>query len=168
MEHPLVEFRTSHHLSQDDVANFCGITRQIILLCEQGIYPEIPPAILKGVKDEFGQLATYDWPEKHTAWIKQELDKVDIRPLVGDFGIMTQTGKLSVHSFIEWRNLISTSVSNFGKLIKIQPVTIRKYESGATNNLPIQLVERLRHWGFSEAYIDSVSRLPIGNGDLMK
>lgn len=155
--HPIAQFRELHHLSQDDVANFCGITRQIITLCEQGVYPEIPPSIIKGFQNEFGQLTTYNWQEKHTAWINSELDKVNIEPWVQD---MLQ--QQMPDSFIAWRNEVSNSVSNFGKLMKIQPVTIRKYESGATNNLPIQLVERLRHWGFSQSYIDAVASLPIG------
>lgn len=164
--HPLAKFREVNHLSQDDVANLCGITRQIVLFTEQGIYPEIPPSILNGVKSEYGMLETLSWPNLHSAWIKEELDKVDIRPWIGPFDSEGHSAfPEDVNSFVAWRNLVSDSVSGFGKLMKIQPVTIRKYESGATNNLPIQLVERLQHWGFSDEYINKVSALPITGGN---
>lgn len=156
MNHPLAEFRTEHHLSQDDLANLAGITRQIVTMTEQGIYPEIPPSIIKAIKDEYGVFATLHLPEEHAKWIDAELDKVNVEPWVQD----VLQNQMPI-SFVEWRNEVSDSVSNFGKLVKIQPVTIRKYESGATNNLPVQLVERLRYWGFSDAYIQSVSALPI-------
>lgn len=147
------------------MANLAGITRQIITLTEQGVYPEIPPAIIKTIKTEFGPLAARELPQEHSAWIKSALDATDISlwlnttdpdrlPVGKYYGIPVQ-------SFVEWRDLISDSVSNFGKIVKIQPVTIRKYESGATHNLPVQLVERLQHWGFSDLYIKRVSELPI-------
>ena len=172
MEHPLAKFRDSHHLSQDDLANLAGITRQIITLTEQGVYPTIPPAIIKALKYEFGPLATRGLQESHEEWIHRELDAVDVRPLMHIEMNHIEPDRLpvGVNSFVQWRNLISDSVSAFGKLVKIQPVTIRKYESGATHNLPVQLVDRLKDWGFSEAYIDAVANLPIhgskknGNG----
>lgn len=167
MEHPLASFRDSHHISQDDLANLAGITRQIITLTEQGVYPEIPPAIIKAIKLEFGPLATRGLNEFHHEWIDWALNQVDIAPLINiDAPDQLPVG---VRSFVQWRNLISDSVSSFGKTVKIQPVTIRKYESGATHNIPVQLVERLEHWGFSRAYIKAVANLPItgaynGNG----
>lgn len=165
MEHPLALFRNEHHLSQDDLANMAGITRQIVTLTEQGIYSEIPPSIVQAIKDEFGLLSIAHLSEEHHKWIDEELDKVDISPwLARKYETSAESveyGFPNVDSFVSWRNLISSSVSNFGKIVKIQPVTIRKYESGATNNLPVQLVERLRYWGFSDAYIRSVSALPI-------
>jgi len=162
-DHPLAIFREKNHLSQDDVANICGITRQIVVFTEQGIYPEIPPSIIKGIKSEYGMLETLNWQHLQDVWIDEELEKVDIAPWLGE-GL----GDVPANSFVEWRNLISTSISNFGKLLKIQPVTIRKYESGATNNLPIQLVERLRHWGFSDEYINAVSALPVGSNNVKR
>lgn len=159
MEHPIVEFRKEHHISQDELANTCGITRQILVFAEQGIYPELPPSIIDGIKDEYGLLSTADFQEKNTAYIRQELDALDIRPWLGHTN--GDPDMVPANSFVEWRNLISDSVTNFGKLIKIQPITIRKYESGKTHNLPIQLVERLRYFGFSEQYISRVRSLPI-------
>lgn len=142
-----------------------GITRQIVTMTEQGIYPDIPPSIIRAIKDEFGLLSVGNLQADHHKWIDAELDKVDIAPWLErktDIRVgPTEYGFPNVGSFVEWRNLVSDSVSSFGKLVKIQPVTIRKYESGATNNLPVQLVERLKYWGFSDAYIQSVSALPI-------
>jgi len=159
MEHPLALFRDSHHIAQDDLANLAGITRQIVVLTEQGVYPTIPPAIIKAIKYEYGPLATRGLNEYHHEWILQELDKVDISPLI-NIGAPDRL-PVGVDTFVDWRNLISDSVSNFGKTVKIQPVTIRKYESGATHNLPVQLQERLQYWGFSGAYIEAVANLPI-------
>jgi hypothetical protein len=128
-----------------------------VTFAEQGIYPELPPAILKGIRDEYGLFATEGFPEKNQAYIRQCLDELDIRswidPSNGDM--------VPARSFVEWRSLISQSVTNFGKLVKIQPITIRKYESGKTHNLPIQLEERLKYFGFSPEYIRRVGALPI-------
>ena len=157
MEHPLVVFREEHHLSQDDLANTCGITRQIVTFAEQGIYPELPPSIINGIKDEYGLFATESFQKRNKEYIKQELDKLDITSWILSPAWFNDPDA----SFVKWRNRIATSVTNFGKLIKIQPITIRKYESGATHNLPKQLVERLHYFGFSDEYIDRVRRLPI-------
>lgn len=162
MDHPLAQFRNQHHLSQDELANLSGITRQIVTFTEQGIYPEIPPSIINGIKEEYGLLATTSLQEKHQEFIKNELDQLDIRPWLG-LANGVDPHFVPAGTFVEWRNLISSSVTNFGKLLKIQPITIRKYESGQTHNLPIQLVERLKYFGFSDQYIASVARLPIGS-----
>jgi transcriptional regulator with XRE-family HTH domain len=159
MEHPLVTFRNSHHLSQDDLANLCGITKQIVTFAEQGIYPELPPAIMKGIRDEYGLFATEGFQEKNSTYIRQELDKLDISVWLGIHN--GDPDVVPARSFVEWRSLISSSVTNFGKLVKIQPITIRKYESGKTHNLPIQLEERLKYFGFSNEYIRKVGQLPI-------
>ena len=157
MEHPLVVFRNQHHLSQDDLANLCGITKQIVTFAEQGIYPELPPAIMKGIQNEYGLFATESFQTKSKEYIQQELAKLDISSWINpEF-----PNDVPARSFVEWRSRIAGSVTNFGKVIKIQPITIRKYESGKTHNLPIQLEERLRSFGFSPEYIRKVGQLPI-------
>ena len=159
--HPLAEYRHSIHYSQDDLANVCGITRQIITNTEAGIYSEIPPSILKGLREELGATPKEidALAEAHRQWIIDELAALNISPLIDEHG--DHFFPVGIGSFTQWRELLSDSIAGFAKLMKLQPITIKKYETGQTNNLPQQLVDRLLGFGFHIEYINRIALLPI-------
>lgn len=178
---PLVLIREELNLSQDDLANAAGITRQIVTTTEAGVFSDIPPAILNALKDDFG-IPAAPLNDSYRHWIKAELNTINVSaityvtrtPVIGENGIVEKdiveiTIPVGITTFREWRAALSQdngiatdSLSGFGKLIKVQPVLIRKYESGKTKSLPGPLVERLLFWGFSEAYLSELAGLPIG------
>ena len=159
--HPLAEYRHSIHYSQDDLANACGITRQIVTNTEAGIYSEVPPSILKGLREELGATPKEidALADAHRNWILDELAGLNIGPLINEEDYLQLPA--SVGSFTQWRELLSDSIAGFAKLMKLQPITIKKYETGQTNNLPQQLVDRLLGFGFDIEYINRIALLPI-------
>ena len=173
---PLVIIRESIALSQDDLANSAGITRQIVTMTEAGIYSEIPPAILNALSDDFG-IDTAALNLEYKKWVTQQICALNVREITSIERISELNKKDILHvripvgikSFREWRNVLCESngyhmdsLSSFARMVKIQPVTIRKYETGKTKKLPVQLVERLQDWGFPQEYINELAALPIG------
>lgn len=174
---PLVLIREEHSLSQDDLANSAGITRQIVTTTESGIFSDIPPAILDALEFDFG-VDRVMLNHRYHEWLKAELNLVNVANVTSITRTPGADGKdrikvsipVGIKSFREWRRELCagnrvgdpTALSGFGKLIKMQPVLIRKYEDGRTKSLSQPLVDRLKFWGFPDEYLSELAGLPIG------
>lgn len=111
----------------------------MILKAEQGVFPTLPPNILKSVAALTGIHpdtieATYE------EWARKELRKVALPPAV-----FPKNYKL----FPEWRkyacdmNDVPNSISSFCGLFKIHPYVIQKWEAGKLKEPPRQLLDRI-------------------------
>lgn len=138
---PIRTYRDDYKLSQKDLARLAGITEQVVLKAEQGMYPTIPPALLWAIINLSGAASLYV-KLQYEEWIVDELHKVSL-PVGSDQMIH------DIVLFKDWKtavcalNSVPDSVNQFCKLFKINPYVINKYISGKMKGVPVQLIERI-------------------------
>lgn len=141
-ENPIKILRISCGLTQRALASLAGVTEQVVLKTEQGLYPAIPPSMyaVARVLDPSINLEALAFTYEN--WILQELDTVRLPP-TNNYG--------TPNEFIQWRahlcllNKVPNSVNSFCKLMKINPYVIQKYEAGRLKQVPVQLIERIAY-----------------------
>lgn len=163
---PVFLFRQENNLTQEQLANYADVTRQVVTKVEAGLFDYIPPSIMAVMQAYLGTEALAAERE-YLKWIDSQVRVIPLStfPPVGIGGeAIDKDGinhaELVVRTFIDWRYSISESVNGFCTLMKIQPIIISNYEKGKTQNLPEILKTRLRTAGLSEVYILELERLP--------
>ena len=139
---PIVTMRRYDlRLTQAELADRAHITEQVVLKAEQGVYPTLPPSLLRMLSYLSG--ASEDKIEKdYENWILSELKKVKL-PSVGNQMVTNYI------LFNEWRstvcgiNGVPDNINSFCKLMKIHPYVIQKYSAGKMKGVPVQLIERI-------------------------
>ena len=140
---PIVALRKELRITQKELAEQAHITEQVVLKAEQGLYPTLPPSLLRMVS-QLSELAPGLIEANYEAWINEELKKTKL-PSVGNQMVTNPV------NFKEWRqkvcelNDVPNSVNGLCKLLKIHPYVIQKYESGRMKGVPIQLIERIAY-----------------------
>lgn len=156
MKNPIAVFRELNSLTQDQLANYAEVTRQVVTKAEAGLFDYIPPSIMRVMEAYEGSSAAEHQLE-YTKWIDSTLKAnvtAETFPPVGEWFAE------EINSFVDWRFTVNHSVNGFCTLLKIQPIIISNYEKGKTQNLPELLKERLRTVGVTETYILELERLP--------
>lgn len=142
--HPIKRYRTDAHMTQRELASIAGITEQVILKAEQGLYPTLPLSVLNSVSQLTGQGVT-EIEDEYEAWNYAELAHVKLPPAESDSLIQEpMTFKHYMHLVCELNNR-PTNVNSFCKVVKIHPYVIQKWASGKMNNPPVQLLERISY-----------------------
>lgn len=141
MENIVTNIRKDYRQTQSSIASLAGITEQVVLKAEQGMYPTLPPALLEALHDITG--FNKDRIEQlYEVWIKEELSNVKL-PSVGHQMVTDHL------LFNEWRsavcnmNHVPDNINSFCKLLKIHPYVIQKYSAGKMKGVPVQLIERI-------------------------
>jgi transcriptional regulator with XRE-family HTH domain len=140
---PIKAYRSEYHLSQRDLASLCGITEQVVLKAEQGVFPTMPPSLLEGLNTLTGD--SKDNIEKsYEDWISRELRSVELPDishdnLVRDFILFKDRYLPTICKL----NNIPVTISSFCALMKIHPYVLQKYISGKMKETPRQLLERI-------------------------
>ena len=141
MENIITQIRKDYRETQSSIAKLAGITEQVVLKAEQGMYPTMPPALLQALHDITG-FSKARIESEYERWIDRELFKVRL----------PSTGNQMVTDYIlfnEWRsavcgmNKVPDNINSFCKLLKIHPYVIQKYSAGKMKGVPIQLVQRI-------------------------
>lgn len=156
MKNPVAEFRELNSLTQDQLANYAEVTRQVVTKAEAGLFDYIPPSLMRVIEAYEGAAAS-ERQLAYTEWIDSTLKAnvtADMFPPVGEWFAE------EINSFVDWRFTINQSVNGFCTMMKIQPIIISNYEKGKTQNLPELLKQRLRTVGVTETYILELERLP--------
>lgn len=145
--HPVKKYRTEANLSQKELASMAGITEQVILKAEQGLYPTLPPSVLRALRELTG-LSFTELEDEYEAWNNEELKKVILPVLsVGN----EETRLRDPMLFKSWMHLVCdlndvpTNVNSFCKLLKIHPYVIQKWTTGKMKEVPTQLLERVAY-----------------------
>lgn len=141
---PIKSYREEYHLSQRALASLCGITEQVILKSEQGVFPTLPPAVLNGIATLTGDSAIHI-EQSYEDWVKRELAKVDLpHPAqdgyIRDF-LLFKTWMRDVCIL----NGAPDTVNSFCGIIKLHPYVIQKWIAGKMKEVPRQLVERVQY-----------------------
>lgn len=142
---PIKAYRAEYHLSQRDLSSLCGITEQVVLKAEQGVFPTMPPSLLEGLHTLTGDSKT-NIEQSYEDWIKRELRNVDLPDasmdnLLRDFILFKDKYLPEVCRI----NNSPITVSSFCALVKIHPYVIQKYISGKMKEAPRQLLERIEY-----------------------
>jgi transcriptional regulator with XRE-family HTH domain len=137
---PIKILRMELGLTQGALASIAGITEQVILKSEQGLYPTLPPTVLRALSKVTG-ISESNIEAQYEEWINSELKLVELPPATLKFD--------TPESFLLWKaelctlNEVPNSVVAVCKLLKINPYVIQKYEAGRLKQTPLQLVERV-------------------------
>lgn len=138
---PVKTYREEYKLSQRDLASLCGITEQVILKVEQGVFPTLPPSVLKGLSTLTGDSAT-NIELSYEDWVKRALKDVDLPAgrdgAIRDF-VLFKTWMEEVCEL----NGVPPTINSFCGVIKLHPYVIQKYVAGKMKEVPRQLVERV-------------------------
>lgn len=143
---PIKAYREEFHLSQRALASLCGITEQMILKVEQGVFPTLPPAVLKGLNTLTGD-SVENIEKSYEDWILRELKKVDLP----NTNTLADTAIRDPLTFKQWMELVCelngapTTINSFCGIIKLHPYVIQKWVAGKMKEVPRQLVERVRY-----------------------
>lgn len=140
---PIKAYREEFHLSQRALASLCGITEQVILKAEQGVFPTLPPAVLKGLevltKDSQSNIE-----QSYEDWVKRELKKVDL-PDGRDGAIRDPLLFKTWMDTVCEMNGVPPTINSFCGIIKLHPYVIQKWVAGKMKEVPRQLVERIQY-----------------------
>lgn len=136
---PIKTIRTTRNITQHEFANIAGVGEQVVMKTELGLYPNIPPSVLR-VAAQLGQIPASVVEADYQAWIKEELRSVKLpnTPL-------PKTPK----EFIKWRHTLCglndepDSQYALARLLKLNPYVIQKYEAGKMKQTPLQIAERV-------------------------
>lgn len=140
---PIKAYRAEYYLSQRDLSSLCGITEQVVLKAEQGVFPTMPPSLLEGLHTLTGDSKTHI-EFSYEDWIKRELRSVDL-PTGRDAAIKDPVFfKIWMKDMCDLNN-VPTTINSFCSLIKIHPYVIQKYVSGKMKEAPRQLLERIEY-----------------------
>lgn len=144
MDNPIKAIRDELHLTQKEAASLCGVTEQVILKTEQGLYPTIGPSVLLSMAELSG-VSVGIIEAQYEEWLQQELKTVKLLPPE-----MDQAYK-DFRNFPLWREMtchlngVPNSVNSLCKLFKLNPYVIQKYEAGRLKQAPLQLEERIAY-----------------------
>lgn len=142
---PIKAYRTEYHLTQRELASLCGITEQVILKAEQGVFPTLTPSILRGLETLTGD-SKENIEKSYEDWILRELATVDLPDGTSD-GIIRDhlLFKDKYLPMVCHLNNVPVTINSFCSLVKIHPYVIQKYASGKMKEAPKQLLERIRY-----------------------
>lgn len=154
MINPIKSFRAEFGLTQHALASLAGVTDQVVLKAEQGLYPTIQPSI-ESVMVSMSKVNTTIIRLEYEKWIEQELKEVKLPPSSTDEAIK-RPGTFDIWMVdICTINNVDSSINSFCKLLKLHPYVIQKWASGRMKHVPVQLVERVAfirsHHGSSES-----------------
>lgn len=141
-ENIVTRIRRDYRLTQKQIADTAGITEQVVLKAEQGLYPTLPPALLDALYQFTGTRKAV-LESEYELWIDEAISQVKLPSHLGNQMITDPI------LFNEWRstvcgmNHVPDNINAFCKLLKIHPYVIQKYSAGKMKGVPIQLIKRI-------------------------
>lgn len=148
-ENPVRRVRHAGNLTLDKASSEAGCHLQAFFLQEQGVYPEILPAIRAWVlsKNYFGAATEY------------ELYQAEKRHVYGDM-FHLDTFELSAPSaqnpIVQLRGDLGLSRMAFAKRFCVHPGLLYRGEVGTSHSLPEQLRQALQGAGMKDSVLDEL------------
>ncbi len=138
---PITLIRKERRYTQKDIALKARITEQVVLKAEQGLYPTLPPSLLRTLAC-IADMKEAELERTYEAWIDSTLAAIKL-PSVGNHMVTDRV------LFNDWMNTVcalngvNSNINSFCKLMKIHPYVIQKYSSGKMKGVPVQLIHRI-------------------------
>ena len=140
MMNPIKIYRLNAKLTQQELADKIGVTRQTIIDTEQGLFPLIPPTIKASLP---GNL---NLAEDYRKWVKEERQRNTER---------FAPELIHVHSFQDYCEAVGGSTRGFARVLVIQTSIVRDY------------IAKGERWGMIEAAL-SETGVPVEMIDWLK
>lgn len=161
--HPLRVIRRRHGLEMKELARLCGVSRATISQIEEGRTkkPNVKVmeflAGLDGVSVSVLEESVRDWRDAVLLELLPRRSSAVLNIAPGDLG-------LYYTSFKSWRSEFSDNPTHFASLLRINRMTVAKYERGGfVGGLPDSLARALSaRLGLSDEYLSSLEELSIG------
>jgi len=139
-DNPLRSLRESNHLSQSALARHLGITSQVVLLNEMGVYGSCNPSILEYLADLSGEPAQL-LSEQYDNWRKSEAFRAlssarSVRDVLGG-SFPSTPGRFNFEDVRNWarfKQQFSGSLVGFCKIVKLQPSLVTAFEASNFKN----------------------------------
>ena len=106
---PLKQFRLALTLTQEQLAEKAGVTKQTVVDTEQGLFPRIPPSLVQ---------ATGVSQKDYREWVKLTRQS-NLRELAVDL--------TRVDSFRDYTEQVAGSTRGFARVLVIQTSVVRDY-----------------------------------------
>jgi DNA-binding XRE family transcriptional regulator len=144
VKNPVKVVREEHNLTQRAFASLAGVTEQVVIRAESGMFGSLPPSIIEAVR------TLNEWPSEritleYESWVTKELSEVELLdPKLDEMILNPKEFKDWMKAVCALNGVPNTSVG-FCKLFKMHPYVIDKWISGRLKSAPIQLIQRLAH-----------------------
>lgn len=160
MENPLKARRLLAGWTQDDFANYAGVTHDNIVRNEQGLFNRPSPAVLACICEYTGENPE-SVTKEYTAWIAHKRRSDYTRQLLKRTISFPNSEKLKNHPFLLWRLAIAPGTSRiaFCQLLCLHPATVLKYEKGEQRPMPSQIRVALKEAGMDQKYLEMLAKL---------
>ena len=160
MENPLKIRRLQAGWTQDDLANFAGVTHDNVVRNEQGLFNRPSPAILSTLVEYTGE-SSEKITKEYTAWIANKRRSDSVRRPMRRIISFPAAHRLTGHPFLLWRTAIFPGISRiaFCQILCLHPATVLKYEKGEQRTMPSQIKDALSEAGMSKEKIDALARI---------
>lgn len=162
VSHPLRVIRRRHGFEMKELARLCGVSRATISQIEEGRIKNPNAKVVEFLARVEG-VSVGDLRKAVESW--RDTDLVDLLPkrAVSVLMILPEDlGKL-YPSFKVWRSEFSDNPTHFASLLRINRMTVAKYERGGfVGGLPDSLARALSaRLGLSAEYLSSLEELPV-------
>lgn len=145
---PVKVAREENNLSQNAFASLAGVTPQVVVRSELGMYPELNPTIERTIRTLTGKPDT-EIEREYQLYILSELATVKLPlsiPLDAETlrrQISTIEGMLQFRKDLTSANEVSDSNYSLCKLLKVHIYPIERFLKGRKDTPPIQILERM-------------------------
>lgn len=150
LQNPLKALRLNYGYTQQQLADKLGITRQIVLDLEQGMYSQPPPSVINYLC-QYDKSAISACREAYALFVTSSRGQPHV---LRALQMVTEPPK----TFAGWIGSVAGSTRGFCRTIIIQRSIVTSYIAKGHRWADIALA--LRECGLSESYIELLSGLP--------
>jgi len=145
-DNPVRRYREINYLTQAELASKAGCSPQVILLCEQGVYTTLPPAIKRITHSTNEAYHNFQVSVRQT-------NKEAFEEAIVAFDI----GPVAAHPHATFRLLVTDSFIGYCKMLAIAPQIVRNYERRLSNPRLHPLIRQyLKDAGISEGMLNDL------------
>jgi transcriptional regulator with XRE-family HTH domain len=162
-DHPLRIARLRANISQESLAKRAGVQRSAISAIEDGRTKRPTERLIGTIAPLIGMSAT-ELTDEIQSWLDKPINAPLKASATNLMVIPPYVLGQYYRSFQAWRSEIAPTPTAFASMLRINPATIRDYESGKLQTLPDslarQLLKAFESHGFTPEYLAALEALP--------
>jgi hypothetical protein len=155
-------------LNKTTLAELASVGYRVVHMTDLALYDAMPPTLAEfmnkhgsnGItRNTYANGTKLDWAVEYLAYKEFLLNKLAMRlskdAAFGKAPWLVTKPSLMATTFVDWREQVASSQMEFSKLFLINPTILQHFESGATQNLPVVIIDRLSYFGMPQEYSQS-------------
>lgn len=162
-DHPLRIARLRANISQESLAKRAGVQRSAISAIEDGRTKKPTERLIGTIAPLIGMSAT-ELTDEIQSWLDKPINAPLKASATNLMVIPPYVLGQYYKTFQAWRSEIAPTPTAFASMLRINPATIRDYESGKLQTLPDslarQLLKAFEVHGFTPEYLAALEALP--------